>query len=786
MEAFTVQPGFRVELVASEPLIHDPVAIDFDEGGRIWVAEMRSYMPNIDGEGELEPTGRIVVLKDTNGDGRMDQSTVFWDGLILPRSIRVVAGGVLVGEPPNLWFARDTNGDGRMDEKTVVTDDYSHREANPELGGNGLLIGLDNWIENAMYSGGSFRFRNGEWVNRPALRRGQWGISMDDFGRYFTNSNSDYLRADLVSYHYFARNEHFPRGRRGIPGQSSGVYWRVDSNQETWPSRITPGVNRRVHLRDDGTLARFTAACAPLVYRGTNFPESYRGDVFVAEPAAHFIRRAILEEDANGVITGRNAYDRDEFLSSSDERFRPVNLYNGPSGGLYVVDMYRGVLQHRQFVTTYLRKQVEERGLEEPVALGRIYRVVHDEGPLDSAPRMSASPVEELAGFLAHENGWWRDTAQRVLIERGDLTVAPRLREMAMGDNNSLARIHAYWTLEGLGETTPEFLIEAISDPAPHGRAQVLRVAEEWLRDDREAIWPVFERGLADESGIVRRQAALSLGGIRGEEVEEAYARLLAESPDLPFLAESVLSGLEGRELEFLERMLERADWQVERDGSRGLPQLFAAAVMNEGIGERIDRLFVLAGRDEFPEWARLAILEGVERSRVRSLPVRPDGLAQLALSGSERIRAAAMELAENLEWPAGGEEEPPELLSPEAQERLAQGRRYYEMTCAACHQPDGSGMEGLAPALAGSEWVTGDRKSLIKVLLHGKESAEWAMPPFGALDDETLAAIVSYLRQSWGHQRSIIDAGDVRVVREATAGRRGPVTEADLGSSQE
>src|SRR5690625_3395085 len=150
LETFSLQPGFRIELVASEPLIQDPVAMDIDADGRLWVVEMQTFMPNVDGEGELKPESRVVVLEDTNGDGQMDKSTAYMEGLILPRSIRVVEGGVLIGEPPNLWFTRDTDGDGRADEKILVSDNYSHLEANPEHGTNGLLYGIDNSIHDAM------------------------------------------------------------------------------------------------------------------------------------------------------------------------------------------------------------------------------------------------------------------------------------------------------------------------------------------------------------------------------------------------------------------------------------------------------------------------------------------------------------------------------------------------------------------------------------------------------------------------------------------------------------
>src|SRR5262245_39330416 len=205
LQTFSLPPGFRIEIVATEPMIHEPVALDFDPDGRLWVVEMRSYMPDVDGKGENQPINRVVVLEDTDKDGRMDKSTVFMDGLGMVRTVKVLKGGVLIGDPPNLWYARDTNGDGKADEKAAIATDCSARERNPEEGANALIWGLDNWISGSSY-GKRFRLQDGKWISAPAVVRGQWGQSMDDFGRLFTNSNEDYIRADLISNHYPARN----------------------------------------------------------------------------------------------------------------------------------------------------------------------------------------------------------------------------------------------------------------------------------------------------------------------------------------------------------------------------------------------------------------------------------------------------------------------------------------------------------------------------------------------------------------------------------------------------
>ena len=396
LKTFKLQPGFHIERVAAEPLVHQPVQIAFDPDGRLWVIEMRGYMTDIDGKGEPDRTGDVIVLEDSDGDGRMDKRTVFLDGLVMPRALALVRGGALVAEPPNLWFCRDTNGDLKCDEKTLVANDYA-TEADPKLGlraspehaSNGLLMALDNWIYSANHT---TRFRNtdGSWKREPTVFRGQWGISQDDFGRLFYNSNEDPLRADFVPSVYLTRNAHYRN--------PAGVNVQLYEDKAVWPIRVNPGVNRGYRpgqLRSDGTLATFTAACAPLVYRGDNFPRDYDGNVFVCEPAGNLIKRYVLEEHGAG-FKAKSAYDKAEFLASTDERFRPVNLNNGPDGCLYIVDLYHGILEHRLYITSYLRQQILDRRLDQHTDLGRIYRVVSESKPPGAKPHLSEAGSEEL------------------------------------------------------------------------------------------------------------------------------------------------------------------------------------------------------------------------------------------------------------------------------------------------------------------------------------------------------------------------------------------------------
>ena len=296
-------------------------------------------------------------------------------GSCCARALKVLDKGVLVGEPPNLWFMQDTNGDLKADTKDLVTDTFGRREANVEHNANTLLWALDNWMHTSE-ADTFLRLKNGKFEVRRTLARGQWGASQNDMGRVFRNSNESALHVDLVPTPYFFRHPGLTRTR----GSYEFLGRPADDLNVVWPVRPTRGVNRGYQagmLRDDGSLARFTAVCAPTVYRGDRLPAELAGNVFVADPAGNLVSRIVVTDDG-ATLRGTKAYDRGEFIASTDERFRPVYLSSAPDGTLYVVDIYRGIIQHRGFITEYLRDQILSRSLEQPIARGRIWRVVHD------------------------------------------------------------------------------------------------------------------------------------------------------------------------------------------------------------------------------------------------------------------------------------------------------------------------------------------------------------------------------------------------------------------------
>lgn len=799
LKTFTVAPGFRIELVAAEPLVRDPVVIQFAPDGKLWVVEMVGYMPNVDGIGEDKPVGTIATLEDTNGDGRMDKRTVFADQLVMPRAISFVDGGVLVAAPLKLWYMRDTNGDGVADQKTEISDNYGNTSG-PEHNANGLMWAMDNWIYSANHT---VRLRyegNGKFASDETITRGQWGITQDDVGRLYYNSNSDPLRVDFIPGAYLKRNPEF---------RTAGTAAFLAPNTlPIWPGRVTPGINRGyTMLQPDGKYHQVTSAGGPVIYRGDLFPAEFRGNAFFTEPTGHLVKRMLLEE-RDGGLSGRNAYEGTEFLVSTDERFRPVNLANGPDGALYIADMYRGIIQHRVYVTTFLRNQIIERGLEQPINLGRIYRIV----PTDTekrAPRILAgSTPAQLVAALGEDNGWTRDTAQRLLVEKRDTTIAPALRSFAASAANPLGRLHALWTLEGLGALDRETIVKALSDADPRVLAAAVRLSEPLLKAGDETI---SKRVLTLASSLqpaIRLQVALSLGESSSPEAVAALWAYARNTGNQPYLLDAVVNSFSGRE----DQLVAAAIAEAANPG----PTAAAAVALATTAGLRYDdfkrseTILGTALAAANPTWVKAAALEGVEalsppaggrggrgprgtgagrggrggQPQGVMLPAEPTAIVALASSANDPLAARASTALERLRWPGkpGMVTETVVALTSEQQRLFDLGREHYNTLCAACHLPTGQGQTGVAAPLVGSRWVVGDDRVLARLVLEGKTRDNLIMPPMRAIfDDQTLAGVLTYIRRSWGNNEAPVSPQVVGEARAASADSQQPLTEAEL-----
>lgn len=797
MKTFKLAPGLRIELVASEPLIEDPVTARFDHEGKLWIVEMRGFMNNFEGSNEDAPIGRVVFLTDTNLDGKMDTSTVFLDGLILPRAVMPVADGVLIGAPPYLWFCRDTNGDGKCDEKIEIASDYGVQVdpkrpdlANPERAPNNPLWGLDNWIYNASYLT-RIRYAGGQWKKSLTTFRGQYGLSEDDDGHLFYNSNSDQLRGDIIPSEYLSRNPFF---------RSGGINVNIAENQFVWPARVNPGVNRgyQPKILRDGKLKEFTAANSPFIYRGDLFPKEFYNNAFVCEPAGNLVRRNVMFP-TNGSLHATNAYDQAEFLASTDERFRPVNLTSGPDGALYIVDFYRGVLEHRISLTTYLRKQGEDRGLENPIHLGRIYRVVPEGKKVRrDAPTFAKETPAQWVKSLSHANSWHRETAQRLLVEKGDLSVVPALKKLALEGKNPLGRVRALWTLDGLNALDLNTVEKAFRDKDPKVRAAAIRVSEPALNSEDGAEITAHLLTLTNEtSPEVQLQLALTLGQAHDEIADVAMARLTQSTVSNLFLADAVLSGVAGRELQLLEKIVNDPEPKQNAKNFNRVLSGLASCVVRERNSDRIDRLFNLIAAVKSPARQQL-LLDGIAATSdtASKKPVKlasePAALSQLEKSSNDAIKSRAGKISSLFTWPGKPGAKPEAVvppLSPEDQKRFEEGKRLFAGSCAACHQLHGLGMDGLAPPLADSEWVLGSEERLTRIVLKGLtgpikvNGRGWYldMPSMGMFDDDQIAAILTYIRREWDNTGAPVKPETVKRIRAKTAARQEAWSQAEL-----
>ena len=840
MKTFSLPPGYHLELVASEPLIQDPILIEWDADRRLWAVELPAYMRDITSPGEYEPTGRIVVLEDTNGDGAMDKRTVFADGLIQPRALTVLEHGVLVGEPPNVWLLTDADGDLHADGKELVAAGYGQRETNVEVNANSLYWAIDNRIYTAGTGADLYlQLKNGRFEASQSLSRGQWGATQDDAGRIYRNHNESVLHVDLVPTPYYARNPNLLR-TRGSHERLIDVAGEVNA---VWPAHTTPGTNRAYQhgvLRDDGTLAAFTAACSPTVYRGDRLPPELAGNVFVAEPAANVVSRLVVSDDGT-TLRARKAYQRGEFVASTDERFRPVDLSNGPDGALYIVDLYRGIIQHHIYITEYLRDQIVARKLEQPIGLGRIYRVVHDTTRRDTTTGLSAATAGRLAAMLEHPNGWWRDAAQQRLVRRRDTTAAPALVKLVETAQDWRTRLHALWTLDGLDAAEASIVTKALGDRSPEVRAAAVRIAERWLGEADHPIRAAVLERADDPHWSVREQVAASLGALPPPARESAAAMLLERHADDPIALDAALSGLRGLEAGVLDRVMQAGAVQTrQRDAAIAV---LAATLVRSARESAVQHVLSGMADESRAVWQRSALLRGAEiallgadmpgtpaaprsttagagpvpcptcpggragpggayafrkpqpapgpttaggRGRASgprlTLTREPVALTALTARGGD-LGARAGNVLARVTWPGkAGDAAPLPPLTAEEHRRFEAGQQVYQNICQACHQPDGRGQDRLAPPLVGSELALASPGIPVRILLNGKEGAVGLMPPVGGvLSDDQIASVLTYVRREWGQSGTPVDPETVKGVRAATASRTRPWTDREL-----
>jgi len=537
MKTMVLPEGYHIQLVASEPMIKEPVAIAWDGNAKMYVAEMMTYMQDADATGEQEPTSRISLLEDTDNDGKMDKRSTFIDSLLLPRMIQCVNHELLVNETNTItmYSYKDTNGDGKADVKKLLykNDKYELTDRNMEHQRSGLDWNLDNWMY-ITYDPVRFRYTNGKFMvdTLPSGTSGQWGVTHDNYGRLFFSSAG---------------------GENPVYGfQINPVYGRLDfpdqfkpEFQEVWPIIPTPDVQGGdKRLNPDRTLNHFTGCSGQSIYRGDALPKDLVGDYIVCEPVARLIRRAKVN-NVKGKTTLENAYDRKEFLASSDMNFRPVNSATGPDGNLYIVDMHRGIIQQGNWTRpgSFLRKKIDSIGLAKNIGHGRIYRIVHDNYKPGAKPHLLDESSAKLVTYLGHPNGWWRDNAQKELIVRGDKSVIPALKQIVIKKNQgdeagaALEKIHALWTLEGLNAIDKGSLLKAMKDENAQVRRTAIWISETYLKKNDAEMIKSAGQLKNDPDYDVRLQLLLSLHSSSSAAAKSLVKDIVENNEDVEIIA---------------------------------------------------------------------------------------------------------------------------------------------------------------------------------------------------------------------------------------------------------
>lgn len=789
LKTFQLETGLDIQLVASEPLVQDPVFIQFDEFGRLWVVEMRGFMPDIDGLGESEPVGRINILEDTDGDGVMDSSTIYLDSLIMPRALAVLGDGALVVENMALWWTKDLDGDGKADTKVLVDPDYAGNHL-PEHSANGLLRGMDNWYYNAK---SRFRYKRvgDDWIRDSTEFRGQWGISQDDFGRLVYNYNWSQLHADLAPPNYLNRNPHHT--------PTTGIDHGLTVDRRIYPIRQNLAINRGYIpgiLDEEGKLQEFTAACAPFYFRSNALSEAFYGNVFVCEPSGNLVKRNVVREDGI-VLFAEDPNPGKEFLASTDERFRPVNLASGPDGALYIADMYRGLVQHGAYISPYLREQTLNRNLVLPVNRGRIWRIVPEGFKSQPFPKLASYTLEELVQTLFHPNGWHRDMAQRLLVDRNDPKSIPMLWKAIEEKSNRWGKIHALWSLEALDGLEGSSLVPLLSDSDPYVAATALRLLEPFAKENSRIginILSNINPSSLNKLTPFVLQLALSSSVLFPDSAIEILSKIITLHGDSPLIRDAVLSGLEYTQYDFLQTLLKHPDWAVSDPEKEIVIEMLTGAILNKGNANEVGQLVAFLERNSpsqswkySPILTALTIVGNNSSGKAFHLEKAP-----LFLSENRKDNLSSHQyiaLSRLFTWP--GMETRQEVLAQsipltgDEQKLFALGRQHYLSICSGCHGNAGEGVNRLGPPLAGSEWVTGDQKQLSLIVLHGMEGPVEVsgktydapdilpvMPAHTSLDDGTLSAILTYIRNEWGNNAGAVDRRFIATTRNVTQGR--------------
>jgi putative membrane-bound dehydrogenase-like protein len=656
LETFKIVPGFQIELVASEPLIADPVAMEIDANGNMYVVEMRGNPFDKTG------TGKVKLLTDTDGDGRLDKSFVFADSLIMPSGVTSWKKGVLVTDPPHVLYFEDSNGDHVADIRRVILTGFDSTDLESNV--NNPVYGLDNWIylgnggnsEGDIYfadqpggprlpanaSGHMVRFRPESGELETTSSRTQFGHSFDNWGHHFLVNNSNHIYQEVIAAPYVKRN---PELLLSDATQSLSDHGEA---AEVYPVTRSP---EHQLLTDVGV---FTSACSVTPYGGGLFPPLFDSVTFVAEPVSNLVHADVLK-DAGASFRASRVYDEKEFLASTDAWFRPVNIYTGPDGALYVVDYYRQIIEGPEWMA---EEVVKSGHLYNGSDKGRIYRI----SPAGTAPAewpgkisLADATAQLLVDKLADPNIWWRRHAQRILVENKDPDIVPMLVMMAGNTRSAVGRAHALWTLDGIHRLSADVLSKALRDPAPGVRENAVKLSEKYIKS-HPALLDALLLLKDDTSAKVRYQLLCTLGSFDTPQAAKVRQTLLFRDIKDPWVQVAALSALSSEKNVLLNEILAQFE-----DVDSSLVQRLSAMIAATDKHERVYQLVKTATTPVLNNQAswQIHVLNGVAdglKSRKSPLPslrrLQTLGVNAFFENPSAAVRHSSLHLLQELGAP--------------------------------------------------------------------------------------------------------------------------------------
>jgi len=665
LTTFQTLAGFQIEQVAAEPLVHSPVAVAFDENSRMYVVEMIDYS-----EQDKEFLGAVRLLEDTDGDGRFDKSTLFADKLSWPTAIACYDGGVFVGAAPDIIYLKDSDGDGRADIRRTVFTGFGRSNVQGLF--NSFQWGLDNRIHGATSSSGAQVRRpddpDGKPLSLPLQLSGrdfafdprtleigpvsggaQHGMSFDDWGRKFVSSNSDHIQLVMYEDRYIARNPRLaaPPARSTIAADGPQAEVFRISPVEPWRivrTRLRVAGKEKGPVEGGGRAAGyFTGATGVTIYRGSAWPAEYRGQAFIGDVGSNIVHRKLLETDGVGMIARRADQGR-EFVASSDIWFRPAQFANAPDGNLYIIDVYREVIEHPASLPPVIKKHLD---LTSGRDRGRIYRVITDGFQQPALPRLAKAGTAVLVATLNHRNGWHRDTAARLLFERADRSAVGPLAKLAANAQVPEGRMHALYALAGLGALTAEIMLPRLNDESPRVREHAIRLSEGLASESTE----IRQRFLAladDSDARVRYQLAFSLGAVPESVRTRGLVSLLRHDAQDRWIRLAVMSSLSDGAAAVLAELSSDAAFRKTSGAAAVLGEL---AQLIGAQGRQSEVLATLAAIDAIPpEQSKLAtgiivaLTEGLSHSgsplqaQIAGRESKANELLAAALVGARKI----------------------------------------------------------------------------------------------------------------------------------------------------